>query len=359
MGTRWIWILAFVLMGVMTGSAQTDQTADLQDLLNSYRDPDDPAVSLYVWTPDGSYGVATGVRELGGIAATTADRFRIGSVSKTYTAVATLLQVDKGLLDLDAPIATYLDPAWIANIDGAADVTVAQLLAMTSGLYEYLQDDFYDAVDQQPTHSWTIPEILEQFVFDQPAQFEAGRAFEYTNTNYLLLQAIVESVTGQPLHEVVRQQILDPIGADDTYTQIQEQLSGAFVHGYEDLDGDGTLEDTFAINDGAGLGDGALIATAADVARFYEVLLVEQALLEDETLEAMLTDQSDQDYGYGIEVMVDPDYGMVIGHSGSVLGFTSDARYFVEEDVIVVLLYADTELDDSLIYEALDTVLDE
>lgn len=347
-------LFLIVCLAVLSASTAQDDIGEILD-----RDPGNPAVVLYVWTPDETYAAAAGLVQIDGSeAATVEDRFRIGSVSKTYTAVTTLQLVDDGLIELDEPISTYLPADLIANLDGADAVTVRQLLNMSSGLYEYLQDDFYAAVDDNPTYTWTPEETLARFAYGEDALFEAGTDFEYTNTNYLLLELIVESVTDEPLFEVMRENIFDPIGADDTYTQIQESLPGEFVHGYEDLDGDGDLDDAFAINDGAGMGDGGLIANAEDVALFYKWLLYDGELLEDDTLEAMLTDEMGSEYGLGIEVIQDDDYGMVYGHSGSVLGFTSDVRYFWEEDIIVVLLHADLELDDSVIYEAVDWVLE-
>jgi len=353
--------VVMILVLYVTGAsfAQDETNNALQNLLESYRDAGSPAVTLFVWTPDATYSAATGIVDVESGELITADaRFRIGSVSKTYTSVVTLQLVDEGLIDVDAPISTYL-PEMTANIDGAEAVTVRQLLTMTSGLYEYLNDDFYDAILDDPNQDWTPTRAIEAYVYDEPAFFAAGTEFEYTNTNYLLLQLIVESVTGQPLHEVVREYILDPIGAANTYTQIQETLPGEFVHGYEDLDGDGTLDDAFAINDGAGMGDGALIANGQDVALFYTALFYEEDLLEDNTLAMMLVDPLESEYGMGIEVLDDADYGTIYGHSGSVLGFTSDARYFVDEEMIVVLLHADDELDFDLIWDTVDLIAGE
>jgi D-alanyl-D-alanine carboxypeptidase len=351
-------LMLLLMLGLVgAAGAQTDDT--LQDLLDSVRDAESPAVVIYVWTPDATYAAASGVVELGGDAATVEDRFRIGSVSKTYTAALTLMLVDAGLIDLDAPISTYLPDGIIAGLEGSDDVTTRHLLTMTSGLYEYLQDDFYDAVDDDPTTVWTPETALSGFAYGGPASFEPGTEFEYVNTNYLLLQLIIEAVTEDPIHVVMREWIFDEIGAESTYTQIAETLPGDFVRGYEDLNGDGELDDTFGINDGAGMGDGGLVASAADVALFYHYLLYEGELLDDATLETMLTDPLGDQYGMGIEVIDDPDYGMIYGHSGSVLGFTSDVRYFWEEDVIIVLLHADLDLDPDWIFAAYDAVMGE
>jgi len=352
-------LLCLLFVGLHTISAQSTINDDLQALLDEYRTLESPAVSLMVWTPDATYSAASGVVDLDSrIAVTIDDRFRLGSVSKTYMAVAALQLVEAGLIDIDAPLDDYLPATVINNIDGADSVTVRHLLTMTSGLAEYLLDDFWDAVIDNPTYTWTAIDAIEQYVYGEPAIFAPGEDFEYTNTNYLLLQIIAESVTGEPLHVIFRENLLNPIGAENTYTQIGETLPGEFVHGYEDLDGDGEIDDAFGINDGAGLGDGALIANAADVVHFYQALFWEQTLLTEDTLAMMLQDPIGSEYGMGIEVMNDEDYGVVYGHSGSVLGFTSDARYFVDEDAIVVLLHADLELDTDLMFEALDIVLE-
>jgi D-alanyl-D-alanine carboxypeptidase len=351
--------LWFLLLLIAPAHAQSDTLEDdLQDLLDSFRDPGSPAVVLTVWTPDGMFSAASGRVALDTADPATPDsRFRIGSVSKTYTAVAVLDLVEQGLIALDDPIGLYLPADVIDPIDGTDDVTVRQLLTMTSGLPEYLLDDFFDAALDDPTYAWTPLEALT-FAHDFPASFDPGEDFEYTNTNYLLLQLIVEAVTGEPFHVVVRETILEPVGAAETYTQIMEDLPGGFVHGYEDLDEDGTLDDLTEVNDGAGMGDGALIATAPDVARFYAALFYTQDLLSPDTLAMMLEDPENYEYGMGVEVYDDPDYGMIYGHSGSVLGFTSDARYFAADDVIVVLLHADVELDPDWVYIAFEWAAD-
>lgn len=357
MSRRLLLIAVLLIVTLSPGFAQSDFTDALQNYLDSQRDPDDPAVAIAVWTPDATYSAATGVVELDGDPATVDSRFRLGSVSKTYTAVVILQLVEQGLIDLDAPISDYLPPEVIDDLNGAADVTTRQLLTMTSGLPEYLADEFYDAVDSDPSYTWTPLDALT-FAYGEPSTFAPGTDFEYTNTNYLLLQLIAENVTGEPLHVLVRTGILDPVDAGDTYTQIQETLPREFVHGYEDLDGDGTPEDTFAINDGAGMGDGALIATASDVTLFYVSLFYDGDLLDPATLDEMLTDPIGSEYGMGVDVLADEDYGTIYGHGGSVYGFTSIARYFADEEVIVVILHADDDIDEAWVYEIVDMLLD-
>jgi len=217
-------------------------------------------------------------------------------------------------------------------------------LTMTAGIPEYFDDEFYDAIYDDPTHEWSPVEVLD-FARYEDAYFEPGEGFEYVNTNYVLLQLVIREATDMRLHEAVRERILDPLGLANTYTQIQETLPGEFVHGYEDIEGDDTPEDVTLLNDGAGLGDGALISTTADLTRFYQGLFIEGELLDDDSLDAML-DAADEEteYGIGLEVF-DSEYGLLVGHTGAVFGFTGAVFYAEELDAIVAILYASDSLE--------------
>lgn len=111
----------------------------------------------------------------------------------------------------------------IANADQA---TIRELLTMTSGIPEYLNEDFYNTVAEDPNHDWTAAEALT-FAYGLPASFAPSDGFEYCNSNYVLLQLIVEAAT-EPMHEVMREQIFVPLGLTNTYVQAREQ-GAAFI----------------------------------------------------------------------------------------------------------------------------------
>ncbi|HRF98271.1 MAG TPA: serine hydrolase, partial [Aggregatilineales bacterium] len=95
--------------------------------------------------------------------------------------------------------------------------------------------------------------------------------------------------------------ILDPLGLENTYTQIAETHPEGFVYGYEDWDGDGEAENVSDINDGAGLGDGALVSNTADITTFYQALLQDQTLLGEEMMAELLTfSPDDEGAGYSL-----------------------------------------------------------
>jgi D-alanyl-D-alanine carboxypeptidase len=266
-------------------------------------------------------------------------------MSKTFVAVTVLQLVEEGVLDLDDTVIDWLDEDLVEDLANADEATLLQLLTMTAGIPEYLNDDFFEAILEDPTYKWTASEVL-RYAYYYDAYFDPGDGFEYINTNYILLQLVIEAATEQPLHEVVRERILDPLELADTYTQIQETLPGDFVHGYEDIEGDSALEDVTEYNDGAGLGDGALISTTADLTRFYQALFIDGELLSEESVEMMI-DVANEEYEYGIGLEVyDSEYGLVLGHTGGVLGFTGAVFYAPDLGAIVVILYGSDGLSE-------------
>ena len=150
---------------------------------------------------------------------TSSDPFRIGSLTKMFTAVAVLTLVDEGLVDLDAPAAAYVTR--VAVPDG---VTVRDLLRHTSGLFNYTDaPTFFRDAFARPDRIWTPEEVLQP-VLARDLLFEPGARFSYSNSNYLTLGLLVEEVTGQPYHEVVRERITTALGLS----------SNTYVGGFED-----------------------------------------------------------------------------------------------------------------------------
>lgn len=346
-------ILLLIIAPAVLTSAQSDVQAQLDSYLAEIAPADGPAVAARVTIGDQTWASAGGLFDTAGKeAASPEGRFRIASMSKTFLAVAVMQLAESGALSLDDPAAKWLPKDITAKIANADKATIRQLLTMTSGLPEYLNDDFYDAVDDDPQHPWTPQEALT-YAYDLPASFAPSDGFEYTNTNYVLLQLIVEAAAKKPMYQVMRENIFEPLSLKDTYVQAQEK-GGATVHGYEDFDGDGQDDDMTDINDGLGLGDGALVSTTADLTRFYQGVFVDHKILSEKSAQAMIdAAQEGDEYGIGLEVY-DSDYGQLIGHTGAVLGFTGAVYYAPDLDAVVVILYGSTALDDAHVNGLLD-----
>jgi D-alanyl-D-alanine carboxypeptidase len=323
-----------------------------------------PGAVLYISTSNGKWTDAAG---LANIQAKTpmqpTDRFRIASLTKMFVAVVCLQLVEDGRLDLDGAIADWLPKDVGDRIANSKKITVRQLLNHTSGLPDPYSEAFRRAVLANPAHKWQAKEVVE-YAEGRSAAAPRG-SFFYSNTNYLLLELIIERVTGNSLTTEIRQRISDPLELKDTFMEAHEAIPGGFVQGYQDWNEDGKPESVTKplINDGLGLGDSGLVSSASDIARFMQVLFGDGALLRSASLEKMMTlVESDQRGGYGLGMTYTPTvWGEAWGHTGKTTGFMSDIMYLPAHDLIIVVL---TNSGDSkqgnpsdLIEESLQTIL--
>lgn len=310
---------------------------------------DGPAAVLYLSTPEGARVATRGQVRPGGRNTRADDRFAIASLSKLYLSVALLMAQERGLVDLDAPAARYLPPEVVIAFGRLDGITTRHLLAMTSGLPDYLDDDYIlrmargQMIDARRA-AW-------QRAARYPRMFAPGADFDYSNTNYVLAEMVLEQVTGQSMAISFEEMIFTPLGL--TRTAHHGPMAQPDVLGREVWSG--LRPDDIARYYGfTGLADGGLIAPAAEVAAFYRALFIDQTLLSGTSLDEMLRDAVSAGYGLGVEVETIPGLGIVLGHSGGDLGFVSDVRLVLNRDVIVVALVADADGPDELTYDVLD-----
>ncbi|MGC9496273.1 serine hydrolase domain-containing protein [Streptomyces sp. WG7] len=265
-------------------------------------------------------------------------RFRTGSVTKTFTATVVLQLVAERRLRLDDTVQSLLpDQVRADNALSGAPITVRQLLNHTSGLYDYLDGllPHFRALDQY----WPRDQLIG-IGLGRPRYFPApGARFRYSNTNYLLLDLIVERVTDRDLRTNLERRLFAPLGLRDTsYPLARTAIDGAHVHGYADVSPllpnapDPTRSDVTAFSPSEAGASGALVTTAADISRFYRALL-RGRLLPPDLLRRMLTDTVPTTggaappavaYGLGIYVYA-TDCGRAYGHGGTALGYLTFA----------------------------------
>jgi D-alanyl-D-alanine carboxypeptidase len=253
----------------------TNQVKTLQAVLDqAVQEQKIPGATACLMTPDYTWEFAAGVSSRRRRAAMRPrDRFRIASISKVYVATVLLQLYDEGVLDLDETLAEWLAPKVAERFPNPKKITIRHLLNHTSGLDDYLNTDGFSEATQgrpydQPWRAWEAV----RYGFDLEPLDKPGKTHHYSNTNYLLLDLIVETATGNPVYREIRTRLLEPLGLTDTFTETFEPVPGGFVEGYEDLDEDGRQDLTSGLNAGAGLADGGLISTAYDVARFSHTL---------------------------------------------------------------------------------------
>ncbi|WP_294566866.1 serine hydrolase [uncultured Arthrobacter sp.] len=303
-----------------------------------------PGAIITRTSPDGTAETATaGTADLATDAPVPADgEVRIGSASKTFTAVVALQLVEEGLLELDRSVETYL-PGIIKGkgIDPKA-ITVRQLLQHTSGLPEYTTELIVNEAFAD-RDIYRSPRDVLDLALGQPAIFPAGERHQYTNTNYIALGLIIERITQRPLAEQIHDRIVTPLDLKHTYLPEPGEtgLRGEHPLGYH-IDTDGELRDLTEADPSWAGAAGAMVSTPAELNTFMKAVL-EGELLEPAELDQMLTGISTGDeehfpgatYGLGIESR-ELSGGTAWGHDGDIPGYQT--RNAVAEDGTAVTL---------------------
>lgn len=237
--------------------------------------------------------------------------FRIGSITKQFAALLTLQQVQAGKLKLDDPINQYLnDPP-----DAWAPVTIHHLLCHTSGIFNFTNSLEYQA--KQANLGRPDKQVLAMFR-DRPLGFAPGEKHEYSNSGYVLLGIILEKVTGKKLDALLKQQIFDAAGMNDSRLDFSSVIVPHRAQGYRRLK-DKVTNASFVDMQGV-YAAGALLSTVEDMNR-WDQALQEHTLLSAELMEKMFTPVLDH-YGYGV-VRDDVPDRLQVWHNGGINGFHS------------------------------------
>ena len=262
---------------------------------------------------------------------------RIGSNTKMFTAVTVLQLVEEGLVELDAPVETYL-PGLVhgEGIDGA-NITVRQLLQHTSGLPEFSDELAVDIKKIQ--HSYmSLRDLLDQ-ALAHPALFGPGERWEYSNTNYVVLGLLVEKVTQRPLAEEITKRVINPLGLQHTYfPAVGEQgFRGDHPSGYH-MEADGERFDVTTLDPSWAWAAGQIIASPSDLNEVNRAVL-DGRLLSDESLTEMQKTVPmpyedslwhGSEYGLGLQSYPLSCGGDIWGHGGDIHGY--ETRNGVAED---------------------------
>jgi D-alanyl-D-alanine carboxypeptidase len=245
------------------------------------------------------------------------DRFRIGSVTKSFVATVVLQLVGEGKLSLDDNIERWL-PGLVPN---GGKITVRQLLSHRSGLFDYLADEkvLKPYLTGNFGYVWT-PRKLVAVSTAHPPLFEPGAKFSYSNTNYIVLGLIVEAASGNSVRNELRRRIFKPLGLRSTFLARSQRIPGAHAHGYL-VNGNDPLQDVTLVSPSYTWTAGGIVSTASDVAGFYRALL-RGRLLKPALLREMET--TSDGYGLGLFKTHLP-CGDFFGHTGTLASYMTYA----------------------------------
>jgi CubicO group peptidase (beta-lactamase class C family) len=253
-------------------------------------------------------------------------KFRLGSVTKQFTAACILLLEERGKLKIDDPIKKYMPDA-----PAAWDkITFFHLLTHTSGI-----PSFTGFPDYASTEAFaTTPEKLVARFRDKPLEFQPGEKWNYSNSGYVLLGYLIEKISGQPYSQFVQENIFTPLGMKDSGYDSNSAIIPHRASGYTPT-GKGSLQNTGYIDMTIPLSAGGLYSTTLDLLKWEEGLFGGR-LISAASLQKMITPFK-SDYAFGLGVHTVNGHKM-IDHGGGIEGFNTELAYYPDDKLIVVVL---------------------
>jgi len=315
-----------------------DASGKIDKLFSEYMEKYNAPGSLVgIWVPGkGVHVKAYGTSDIAtGRKAKATDRFRIGSNTKTMTATVILQLVEEGLISLDDKLSKY-EP----KVRGSGNITVRQLLNMTSGLHNYTEmPSLFEKFEADRSIGFTPFELVKLGLKHKP-DFEPGKGMHYSNTNYILLGMIIEKVTGNKYEDEVEKRIVRRLGLKNTYYPVSASMEGRFLHGYM-TDDDGSLVDWSSENVSWGWAAGGMVSNLFDMKKYAEALCNGTFLgagLQEKRMNEWVDMGSKKipSLKYGLGIFTLDGY---VGHNGGLPGYISMAMHNPSTKATVVFVF--------------------
>ncbi len=261
-----------------------------------------------------------------GVPNTTEMKFQIGSITKQFTATAIMQLAERGLLSVDDPITKHLTEYPSETGD---KITIHHLLTHTSGVTSYTS--MPDVMERRAVEM-TLEKLLALFK-DLPLEFEPGTKFNYSNSGYIILGAIIEEVSGMPYEDYMRENIFEPLGMENTGYCHRDIILKNRACGYTENEEDELINAGY-VHMSVPFSAGALYSTVEDMFIWDQALYTEK-ILSRESLEKMFTPfLNDYGYGWGISEVLGHK---LIAHGGGIDGFATQIQRWVEDSGCVVV----------------------
>ena len=309
-----------------------------------------PGASVGIVLPDGTaFGVVSGVSDrASGTPMKVDDLLLAGSTGKTFFAAVAVQLIERGTLDLDAPISKYLGTRpWFPRLPNAKDITVRHLMTHSSGIVRYEMDPkFTSDLRAQPDKAWK-PEEQIAYQLDARPPFAAGQGWDYSDTNYIVLGMIVEGITGKPFYDEIRTRFLAPLKLTRVVPSTNRRIPG-LIPGYAGprdplgLPDEMMVKGELVINPQFEWAGGGFATSPLDLARWGRELYAGRALspaARKIMLDAAVPARLGPETKYGLGVIVRPatPVGLAWGHSGFFPGYQTELLYLPDLGVSLAI----------------------
>jgi len=307
--------------------------AKLDEAIDSFYVTDSlPGITVEIMTPVFNFVKAVGKADLKtGAERKLDDKIRIGSITKTFTATVILQLADEGKTGLDDKLSVYFP-----EYPNASEITIRQMLDMTSGIPDYVEDSVvlnsfvYDRLDKYtPLELFNITKAMKP-------DFPPGTGWKYSNGNYHILGMIIEKITGNKIGDEISKRIIIPLGLTSTSYPDSPFMEGQYSHGYMKDPETGKLLDVTVIDPSITWAAGCMISNLPDL-KIYSKALASGSMISPESqkerLKLVKTGVSKFiSYGPGILSL-----GGFLGHNGGITGFNTTMCYNPELDALILV----------------------
>lgn len=286
------------------------------------------------------YNKSIGISQVSGkkeIASTIDTRYRIGSISKIFTAVIVFQLIEENKIDLENKLSSYYP-----QLPNSKNITICSLLYHRSGLPDFMNDK--ELIKKIMWHPKTKEEMLAYFS-QQKTDFEADEKAEYSNTNYVLLGYIIENICGKSFGDVLNERIISKIGLDNTYegSKINVNKNECYSFVYADK-----WEQRPDIDISNAHGAGAIVSTPGDLTKFIEALF-SYKFIGEKSLNQMLAIK--EDFGMGMDPLKIGALNKTgYGHSGRIDEYRSLLFYFPNDSLAVAFCTNGRQIDHGGVY---------
>jgi len=330
--------ITFFLLHYSQTQAQSandnDLASSIDSLITTQFKPNEPGISVLIANKNGIiYQKAFGSADIELNVSMQPDMvFRIGSITKQFTAIGILQLMEQGKISLQDSIQKYIK----GFPSKGYTITIENLLTHTSGIIDYTS---MNDPDQYIERKDFTPNFLIDYFKNEPLQFQPGTKYNYSNSNYVLLAYIIQMVSGKTYHEYMRENVLAPAGLMNTYYANESTIIPKRVMGYIRYKRSYKNCDYQTISLGYGCGD--LLSTVEDLYK-WNIALLAYKLVKKETLEKAFTpftlnNGTRTSYGYGWFIDSLDDVNR-IHHEGQVSGFIAQEEYFPDIETYVALM---------------------
>ena len=310
-------ILFISIISIQVGLSQTIDTLKLNDYFNSL-DSNNKFMGSVALMKNGEivYNNQIGYADIETKKRSNQNtKYRIGSISKTFTATLIFKAVEEGRIDLDQTINNYFP-----TIKNSESITISNLLNHRSGIHNFTDDKEYLEYNTKPKNENAMLSIISKFDSD----FKPNSKSEYSNSNYVLLSYILEKTYKKTFSEILKEKIISPISLKNTYFGSKINLKNNETNSYSYKE---EWEKQTETDMSIPLGAGGIVSTPSDLLQFAEALF-NHKIISKNSLSKM--EKLEDNYGMGLFKIPFYDKSS-FGHTGGIDGFSSVFGYFPKE----------------------------